>query len=144
MLILGAVMVTRGPWLVRCVNGRTSGKEKAFLAFAPPPGGPRTNLQQWPNSCGAGGAKYKNPHTSASAGEHFFSSPTCFFPGQAELSRYNADLVSIDVCRKNETVVKPRCTRGLIRPPPNKFEGATLSSFNNAKLNSFHIRILYL
>jgi hypothetical protein len=47
-----------------------------------------------------------------------------------------------DVCKINETVVKARYTRGLMRLLPNKFEGATLGSFNNAKLHNSDFLIL--
>jgi tRNA pseudouridine38-40 synthase len=41
-----------------------------------------------------------------------------------------------NACKKNNVIVKTRSTRESFSAPPNKFEGATLGSFNNAKLNS--------
>jgi len=41
-----------------------------------------------------------------------------------------------NACKKNNAIVKTRSTRESFSAPPNKFEGATLGSFNNAKLNS--------
>jgi len=41
-----------------------------------------------------------------------------------------------NACKKNNAIVKARSTRESFSAPPNKFEGATLGSFNNAKLNS--------
>ncbi len=41
-----------------------------------------------------------------------------------------------NACKKNNAIVKTRSTRESFSAPPNKFEGATLGSFNNTKLNS--------
>jgi len=44
----------------------------------------------------------------------------------------------IGLCKTNEIKILQKTQALPARPPPNKFEGATLYSINNAKLNNIH------
>ena len=55
---------------------------------------------------------------------------------QADKKEINGKRKFIGLCKTNETKNLQKRQALPARPPPNKFEGATLYSINNAKLNS--------